>query len=118
MRKRILVVEDTPDLLRNMAQSFSIEGYEVMKASDGEEALEWLQNIVPDVIIIDLIMPRMDGISLIECIKKNLRLREVPIIVFSVKNEAREKVLEMGVVKFISKPTSVENMVNAVLEVV
>jgi len=108
--KRILLVEDTPDLLENVSDILRMEGFLVIPAVDGLEALEKLNDSVPDLIITDLLMPRMDGFKLVETLKQNERLKKIPVLIFSAKatpeNEAQG--LKLGAVHYLKKPCPTE----------
>src|SRR4051812_30651903 len=104
--KLILVVDDTPDLRKNITQFLMMEGYETITAINGKDAVEKLSVIIPDLIITDILMPVMDGYTLIEHLKSNQLWKNIPVIVFSAKPEieSRDKVLALGANCFIPKP--------------
>ena len=119
-QKVILVVDDTPDLRKNITQFLAMEGYMTITAGHGQEALERIAEMLPDTIITDILMPVMDGYTLIEQIKSNPQLKNIPIIVFSAKPEAesKHKVLALGAFSFISKPGSIDEIMTTVNEIV
>src|SRR5687767_4560544 len=91
MTKRpvILVVDDEPQILRTMRASLPASGYEVKVASNGEEALDEIHKEMPDLIILDLVMPDMSGI---EVCRKVRDFSAVPIIVLSAKGSEQDKI--------------------------
>jgi CheY-like chemotaxis protein len=83
---RLLVVDDDPQVVDLVCQLLEGEPYEIISAADGQEALEVIDHRRPDVIILDLLMPRMDGFMLIEQIQQTSQFRQIPIIVLMAKN--------------------------------
>jgi CheY-like chemotaxis protein len=104
--KRILLVEDTPDLLANITDVLTMEGFEVIPSRDGVEALEKLSMTIPDLIITDILMPRMDGFTLIETLKADEVLRKIPVLIFTAKatKENEDQGLKTGAVQYLKKP--------------
>jgi len=82
---RLLVVDDDPQVVDLVCQLLEGESYEIISAADGQEALEAIDHRRPDVILLDLLMPRMDGFMLIEQIQQTSQLRQIPIIVLTAK---------------------------------
>jgi CheY-like chemotaxis protein len=112
MSKIICLVDDTIDLLQNFTEFLEMEGYQVWPCKGGKEALERMKHDAPHLIITDLWMPEMDGITLIEHVKNNNRLKEIPIIIFSARPipDYEEKALSLGVHTFIKKPTDLDDI--------
>jgi len=104
-RPHILVVDDEPQITRVLRTSLNAQGYEIRAANDGETALEIAKDFVPDLVITDLAMPRMNGIELCRRLRQT---SQVPIIVLSVRGEERSKVeaLDSGADDYITKPFS------------
>ncbi len=109
MSQRILVVEDEKPLREFVARNLSVRGYEVLKAANGMEALAIFQNESLDLIILDLMMPHMDGLELTQRVR---RVSTVPIIVLSALDEERDKVaaLDLGADDYLTKPFGVEEL--------
>ena len=120
MNKKILIVEDTPALLKNLVDFFKMEGFEVIPTSHGQEALEKMSGQIPDVIITDLLMPVMDGFTFIKKLAEDPVWKAIPVVVFTAKplQETSEEIRKFGVSKFIKKPSSVETILTAVNELV
>lgn len=99
----ILVVDDEPQITRVLRTSLGAQGYEVRVANDGETALEIVKDFVPDLVVTDLAMPRMNGIELCRQLRK---ISQVPIIVLSVRGDERSKVeaLDSGADDYVTKP--------------
>lgn len=116
MTKKILIVEDTPEALENLKELLVMEGFEIITAANGEEAMYKFYLYTPDAIITDLRMPKMDGLALIEKIKKSDHLKNIPIIIFSANDtpEYEVKSLKLGADVFIKKPCSIEKLLDAI----
>ena len=103
---KVLVVDDIP-LNRKLQQTFlDSEGYDVIIARDGEEALEKIKNDSPDLILLDVMMPKMNGFEVCQNLKRNESTRFIPIILVTALNEIEDKVkgVEAGADDFICKP--------------
>ncbi len=105
MGAKILVVEDDRFLIGAYKAKLEKEGFEVKTASDGEEALKVLETYVPQVIIMDLVMPRKDGYTTLAEIKQIDNRKDIPIIVASNLGQSDEvqKAKELGAADFVSK---------------
>jgi CheY-like chemotaxis protein len=116
MTKKILLVEDTIEALYNLRDLLRLEGFEIITATNGTDALLKLYSYTPDLIITDLRMPQMDGFELIEKVKKTAMLQSIPIIVFSAngskENETRSILL--GAHSFLKKPSSIEAILRSI----
>ncbi len=100
---RILVVDDDPPSVKMTAFLLREEGYEVVSAENGREALEMIQSKTPDLVIMDVMMPHIDGLEVTRLIRQTM---DVPIIILSAKGETADKVsgLEVGADDYLSKP--------------
>ncbi len=105
-RPNILVVDDTPDNVRLLSSVLSDNGYRVCKALKGDMALTVCKNALPDLILLDVMMPGMDGYEVCKCLKQQEATRQIPVIFLSALNEVEDKVkaFEAGGVDYISKP--------------
>jgi DNA-binding response OmpR family regulator len=114
--KRILLVEDTPALARNMADILEMEGYDIIIREDGLQALDFLKEQTCDLVVTDIVMPNMDGISLIREIRSQQAISQTPIIVISAKSteETVREATESGSTLFLKKPCDTENLINSV----
>jgi two-component system KDP operon response regulator KdpE len=101
--RRILVVDDEPQITRVLRTSLSSQGYDIRVANDGETALEILKDWTPDLVVTDLAMPNMDGLELCRSLRSK---SQVPIIVLSVRGQERTKVqaLDAGADDYVTKP--------------
>ncbi len=106
MGNKILVIEDNDRNRRLVKILFNSKGYEVIEAKTGEEAINYLQNEKPDLILLDIQLPNMDGLTLTKNIKSKPDLKDIPIIAvtaYAMKGD-KERVLEAGCDAYVSKP--------------
>lgn len=103
MAKKILICDDDVDILRSMELLFTSEGFDVLKAGDGLEALELMNEARPDLIILDVMMPKLDGINALLKLRKDYH---IPVILLSAKSEIEDKVLGLnaGADDYMTKP--------------
>lgn len=118
--KRVLIVDDEPHLIRSLAFVMSREGYEVFTAENGEEALCKAIENKPDLIFLDIMMPKKNGYEVCEAIRQMPDLKNTHIIILSAKGSEidREKALSSGADSFISKPFSPFEVVSMVKNLV
>ena len=105
MAKKILIVEDDTFLQELEARKLSKEGYEILTAGDGAEGLRILKKEKIDILLLDLLLPGIDGFELLEQIKKDKDLKEIPIVVFSNLSEEKdiEHAKSLGISEFMVK---------------
>ncbi len=105
---KILVVDDEEDLLKLLNYNLKNEGYHVDCATSGEEALEKSRGVLPDLIILDLMLPGIDGLDLCRILKNDYKTTRIPIIMLTAKGEEADIVagLEIGADDYITKPFS------------
>ena len=106
---RVIVVEDEPAQLEILAYNLESDGFMVSRARDGEEALLLIREDVPDVIVMDWMMPHLSGIEVCRRLKSNPETRSIPVIILSARSEDEDKVrgLEIGADDYVVKPYSV-----------
>ena len=110
MKKKILIIEDEEDLVKGLKLNLSDEGYEVDSALNGLEGLQKAMQETPDLIILDIMMPRMDGLEVCRHLRqKNI---DIPVIMLTAKSEEIDKVvgLEIGADDYITKPFSIREL--------
>ncbi|TGE31496.1 response regulator transcription factor [Desulfosporosinus sp. Sb-LF] len=102
---KVLVVDDEPKILKIVEHCFIREGYEVITALDGSQAIEQFHRQEPDLVILDLMLPHVDGFQVCRTIRET---SSIPIIILSVRNEELDKILgfNLGVDDYLSKPFS------------
>lgn len=116
--KKILIVDDEPNIVMALEYTFKKNNFEVFIARDGQEALDILKNQLPDIIILDVMMPMVDGFATLEQIKKEERLQNCKVIFLSAKNKEKdiEKGISLGADLYIVKPFSTKKLVEQVQE--
>ena len=117
--KKILIVDDEPNIVMSLEYIFKKENFEVFIARDGAEAIEIVENSIPDIILLDIMMPNVDGYQVLNYLKESETLRKIKVVFLSAKNKSSdiELGLQLGADKYISKPFSVKNLVKEVKEV-
>jgi len=116
MSKRLLVVDDEPNLLRAVAACLKSEGYEVNTARSGREALMQLAGAVPDLLVSDIRMPGMDGYQLARQLRGSPRTALVPIVFLTAKDETVDRIegFRAGVDAYLTKPFEPEELIAVV----
>jgi DNA-binding response OmpR family regulator len=107
---RILIVDDEETIREVVRRYLEREGYSVMEAADGFEALDLIRSISPDLIILDLMLPGIDGLSLTQHIRQD---RQIPILMLTAKGEASDRIrgLDLGADDYVAKPFSPQEVV-------
>jgi hypothetical protein len=115
-KKRILVVEDEEEQRQLIKKMIEGEGYTVLEAKDGEEALRIAQRMHPDLLVLDIMLPGMDGYAVIKRMKQHKKTSSVPIIVLTAMNMEQEKVkaLSVGASRYIRKPFSKDVLIEGI----
>ena len=115
-QKKILIVDDEPDFVETVRFPLETEGYSVLVASDGEEGLHQARKEVPDLILLDIMLPKMDGYKVCRLLKFDERYRHIPILMMTAKTQPKDRVLGMdtGADAYITKPFDVEQLVEHV----
>ena len=107
---RVLVVDDDPEILDGLASFLKDEGYAVETARNGAEALEKTQTTKPDVLLVDLMMPVMDGAELIQRLRRETATSKTPVVVFSADRQVYQKASSLDVSGAIRKPLDFEEL--------
>ena len=108
--EKILIIEDEENILEAVKYTLTQEGYDVFTSVDGEDGLEKAQEIKPDLVLLDVMLPKMDGFEVCRILRKDL---EMPVFMISAKAEEIDRVvgLEMGADDYITKPFSMRELV-------
>ena len=116
--KKILLVDDEPNIIMSLEYTFKKNNFQVFIARDGQEALEILKTEQPDLIILDIMMPNVDGYATIEAVRKDEKLSNCKVIFLSAKNKESdiEKGLALGADAYMTKPFSIKKVVEKVEE--
>lgn len=103
---KILLVDDEPDLVQMISLRLKSVGYEVVTACDGQEALEQVKQTKPDLLILDLMLPKLDGYKVCRLLKFDERTKELPILIFTARAQEQDIKLasECGADAYLTKP--------------
>ncbi len=117
-RKRILVVDDEIYIVHILEFSLTMEGYTVLTASDGEEALKLIEQERPDLVVLDIMMPKLDGYEVCRRLRQDDQFGNLPVILLSAKGRPvdREAGLQAGADDYIAKPFSPRKLLEKIRE--
>jgi DNA-binding response OmpR family regulator len=120
MKRKILIVDDEPNIVMTLEYAFKKKGLEVLIARDGNEALQILEHQKPDVILLDIMMPNIDGYQTLKHIRSNESLKHIKVAFLTAKNRTSdiEKGLELGADKYLIKPFSIKKIVSEIFELI
>lgn len=115
-KKRILVVDDEVDLVETVRFSLELEGYDVLVAYNGEEALNQARKENPDLILLDLMLPKLDGYKVCRLLKFDERYKHIPILMLTAKIQEKDKAtgMETGANEYITKPFEMDELMKKV----
>ena len=107
-RRKVLVVDDEADVLLLCRVNLEFEGYEVVEAADGEEAMEKVAAEQPDVVLLDVMMPKMDGWQVLAALKANPATMDIPVVMLTAKVQDQDQIRGWsgGAAEYITKPFS------------
>ncbi len=116
MSKKILVVDDEADIIFLIAYRLGASGYQTITAESGQEALAKVSQEKPDLILLDIMMPEMDGYQVLEHLKADIRTKSIPVIALSAKSapEEVERAYASGATDFIAKPFSSSDLLKRI----
>lgn len=112
MNKTILIVDDEKDIVELVAYNLTREGYQVTKAYDGQQAWQFIRENRPDLVILDLMLPGINGFELCRLIRKQRETEDLPIIMLTAKTDSVDKItgLEIGADDYLTKPFNVREL--------
>jgi len=115
-KKKILVVEDEQDLLTLQSMLLSIEGYTVEGVMDGQTALDVVETMKPDLILLDIMLPEVDGFQVCRQLKSNEATRHIPIIILTAKKSKDDLIIgeQSGADMYITKPYKTSMVIEAI----
>ena len=114
--KRILICDDDPVILRLLQVNLELEGYDVLLAHHGEHAIEVATAERPDLVILDIMMPKLDGYQTCERLKASDKTKEIPVVFLSAKAQQTdiERGKEFGVAEYLTKPFDPNDLIDVV----
>ncbi len=115
-KKRILIVEDVPESLMLLRIRLESYGYKVIGASDGEEGLKKARELRPDLIILDVMLPKMDGLTVCRFLKYDVDYEDIPVIMLTARGEEKDRALgkEVGADMYLVKPFDGSKLIQAI----
>ena len=116
MPKKVLIVDDEPNIVLSVEFLMKREGYDVVTAADGQEALDMLQDARPDLMILDVMMPRKNGFEVCEAVRSHPQFGSLPILMLTAKGREAEmkKGLSLGADAYVTKPFSTHDLIDRV----
>jgi DNA-binding response OmpR family regulator len=116
MAYKLLVVDDEKDVVETLKNRLTREGYEVVTAFDGEEALVRVKEDSPDIILLDLMMPKLNGFEVLKQVRENFKDKWRPVIIISAAGEldAVKKSYRLEADHYLSKPATMENILRGI----
>ncbi len=117
---KILLIDDSGDVQDLVKMILSNEGYEVISALNGPEGILKAEDVLPDLILLDIMMPDMDGWEVIKILKSNEKTISIPVIIFTCKSELKDKLMGLreGAVDYITKPFDVNYLIEKVAAII
>jgi DNA-binding response OmpR family regulator len=114
--KKILIVDDEVDLVETVRFPLEMEGYHVLISYNGEDALNQARKENPDLILLDLMLPKLDGYKVCRLLKFDDRYKHIPILMLTAKTQERDKTLgmETGANEYITKPFEMEDLLKKI----
>ena len=112
-KAKILVVDDDPDILKLVQYNLEREGFSVLTAANGQDALQMAHSQPPQAIILDLMLPEVDGLEVFRQVKRDSTLSDIPVVMLTAKGEEVDRVvgLELGADDYITKPFSPRELI-------
>lgn len=113
LRERILIVEDDTSLVEVLKCAFEREGFEVFVATEGDKVYQMARTLLPDIVLLDIVMPKMDGFHICKQLKDNFYTAHIPIVVLTVREKLSERImgLELGADDYIVKPFEILELI-------
>ena len=115
-RRRVLLVDDEPSIIKVVGKRLEVAGYEVLTAMDGDEGLTKARLGKPDVIVLDLMMPKVNGFEVCAALKKDPKYQHIPVVIFTGKGRPMDEQLcrECGANAYITKPHKPEELIEQI----
>ncbi len=113
---KILIIDDEVDLVETVRFPLELEGYQVLVAYNGEEGLQLARKENPDLIILDLMLPKIDGFKVCRFLKFDDKYKHIPIIMLTARSQEKDRLLgkETGADEYITKPFDIDDLLNRI----
>jgi CheY-like chemotaxis protein len=118
MALTLMIVDDDPQLIRVLSMFFDLEGYNVVRAANGREALALLGEYTPDLILLDLMMPEVGGEEVVKQVRATYKNPRIPIVIFTAADTREDELKAAGADAFITKPFSLDGLRDVVHEAI
>jgi len=115
-KKKILIVDDEPDIVETLKFLVESEGFESITALDGEEALRKAKEEAPDIIILDVMLPKINGYKVCRLLKFDSKYKHMPILMVTARSQEEDKIIgeETGADEYITKPFDLDNLLEKI----
>jgi two-component system alkaline phosphatase synthesis response regulator PhoP len=115
-KQRILLVDDEPSIVKMVGKRLEVEGFEVLVAMDGQEALTKARGEAPDLIVLDLMLPKLNGYEVCTMLKQDTRFQHIPIVLFTAKAQEKDEQLgmECGANAYVRKPFRAQELLEKI----
>ena len=116
MKKTILIADDEADIVETLQFMLESDGFEVLTAYDGEEALNIARRAIPDAILLDVMMPKINGYKVSRLLKFDKKFRDIPILMITARSQEEDKLIgeETGADEYITKPFEISNVIDLI----
>ncbi len=116
MTKTVLIADDEVDIVETVKFMLEAEGFNVLTAYDGEEALKLSRENIPDIILLDVMMPKINGYKVSRLLKFDKKFQNIPILMVTARSQEEDKLIgeETGADEYITKPFDIENVINLI----
>ena len=114
MKKTVLIADDEADIVETLQFMLESDGFEVLTAYDGEEALNIARKAIPDAILLDVMMPKINGYKVSRLLKFDKKFQDIPILMITARTQEEDKLIgeETGADEYITKPFEVSNVID------
>src|SRR3989338_4540447 len=118
MAHKILLIDDEPNIVKTLTFRLKANNYEVVSASDGEAGLRAVYDHSPDLIILDIMMPKMDGFEVYQRLRADLRFKRLPVLMLTAKAQAIDKIWgeRIGATEYLVKPFDSNELLNKIAQ--
>lgn len=116
MKKTVLIADDEADIVETLQFMLESDGFEVLTAYDGEEALNLARRAVPDVILLDVMMPKINGYKVSRLLKFDKKFQDIPILMITARSQEEDRLIgeETGADEYITKPFEISNVIDLI----
>lgn len=116
MKRTVLIADDEADIVETLQFMLESDGFEVLTAYDGEEALKIARRAIPDIILLDVMMPKINGYKVSRLLKFDKKFQDIPILMITARSQEEDKLIgeETGADEYITKPFDIANVIDLI----